>query len=98
MARYIDADAFEKYLNREEWETPDEKWWPEREIGMIMDAMPTADVVEVVHGEWEHLWDAEDGTYKGRCRTCGFVHFFIEGHDAQYNYCPNCGARMDGGR
>ena len=45
MSRYIDAEEFEKYINREEWKTPDEKWWPEREIGMIMDTMPTADVV-----------------------------------------------------
>ncbi len=44
------------------------------------------------HGtEWEHLWDAQDGTFKGRCKKCGFVHFFIEGHDTQYKFCPECG-------
>lgn len=48
MERYIDADALEQYFNREEWRTPDEKWWPERELGLIIDAMSTADVVEVV--------------------------------------------------
>lgn len=41
--------------------------------------------------EWEHLWDAPDGTVKGRCKKCGFVHFFIEGHDGQYKFCPECG-------
>ena len=41
--------------------------------------------------EWEHLWDAPDGTYKGRCKKCGFVHFFIENHDGQYRFCPSCG-------
>ena len=41
--------------------------------------------------EWEHLWDAPDGTFKGRCKKCGFVHFFIEGHNAQYKFCPECG-------
>lgn len=41
--------------------------------------------------EWEHLWDAPDGTFKGRCKKCGFVHFFIEGHDTQYKFCPECG-------
>ena len=41
--------------------------------------------------EWEHLWDAPDGTFKGRCKKCGFVHFFIEGHDEQYKFCPECG-------
>lgn len=41
--------------------------------------------------EWEHLWDAPDGTFKGRCKKCGFVHYFIEAHDAQYCFCPACG-------
>ena len=41
--------------------------------------------------EWEHLWDAPDGTFKGRCKKCGFVHFFIEGHGEQYKFCPECG-------
>lgn len=94
MSRYIDADAFKR--NNADLLHCDFPYLCEDTLEEIIDAMPTADVVEVVHGEWEHLWDAEDGTYKGRCRTCGFVHFFIEGHDAQYNYCPNCGARMDG--
>ena len=44
--------------------------------------------------EWEHLWDAPDGTFKGRCKKCGFVHFFIEGHDSQYNFCPECGRKV----
>lgn len=45
MSNYIDADGFEKYLNREEWGTPDEKWWPESEIGTIIAILPVADVV-----------------------------------------------------
>ena len=44
--------------------------------------------------EWEHLWDAPDGTFKGRCKKCGFVHFFIERHDEQYKFCPECGRRI----
>ena len=44
--------------------------------------------------EWEHLWDAPDGTFKGRCKNCGFVHFFIEGHDTQYKFCPECGRKV----
>lgn len=43
--------------------------------------------------DWEHLWDAPDGSYKGRCRNCGFMHVFIEGHDMQYIFCPSCGER-----
>lgn len=58
MSRYIDADAFEKYFNREEWKTPDEKWWPEREIGMVFDLFSTADVVEVIRCKDCENWDA----------------------------------------
>ena len=40
---------------------------------------------------WKHLWDAPDGSFKGRCESCGFVHFFVERHDSQYRFCPQCG-------
>lgn len=90
MSRYIDAEEFEKYINREEWKTPDEKWWPEREIGIIMDAMPTADVKEVVHGEWKA--NKLFGFKIFDCSNCG-IHI-----ETRWNYCPHCGARMDGGR
>ena len=42
---------------------------------------------------WEHIWDAPDYTFKGRCKNCGFIHYFIQGHDAQYRFCPQCGER-----
>lgn len=28
------------------------------------------------------------------CNKCDFRTFAIEGHFAQYNYCPSCGAKM----
>lgn len=31
--RLIDADALEKYMKRDEWGTPDERWRPESEFG-----------------------------------------------------------------
>ena len=40
---------------------------------------------------WNVLGKLDDGTYKGKCGNCGFVHYFIEGHDAQYRFCPQCG-------
>ena len=67
---------------------------PINELYDILEQMPSAQP-ERNMGEWEHLWDAPDGTYKGRCAKCGFVHVFIDGHNAQYNYCPHCGARME---
>ena len=29
-----------------------------------------------------------------QCDQCGFIVNAVEGHMAQYNYCPNCGADM----
>ena len=49
----------------------------------------------VKHGEWiEQDWD--DGVYK--CSACGEEWCFMEGtpENNYTNYCPNCGARMDG--
>lgn len=48
-------------------------------------------LIRLKNNGWEHLWDAPDGSYKGRCRKCGFVTVFTEGHDTQYRYCPSCG-------
>jgi len=56
-----------------------------------------ADALELLNEQdktintWHHLWDAPDGSFKARCSNCGFVHFFVQGHDAQYRFCPQCG-------
>lgn len=69
-------------------------------IDMIEDA-PAADVAPVVHGLWEKepssfwRWTPSGAvavartTY--RCGLCG------RGTAVKSNYCPNCGAMMDGG-
>lgn len=50
-------------------------------------SVPAADVVEVRHGRWIGK------TYK--CSLCGKWVDPLQG-DADMNYCPNCGAKMDG--
>ena len=60
MARYIDADKIEPFINREEWDTPDERWRPESEFGRFVDAIPTADVQPVIHGHWVKVINKED--------------------------------------
>lgn len=54
-----------------------------------IEKIPNADVVEVKHGKWITL-EAEIGLYS--CSLCG--HKILR---AECNYCPNCGAKMDGG-
>lgn len=56
----------------------------------ILDDIPTADVAPVVHGRWV---DAGRGI-----KACSNCNHGIKEHMACVNhYCPNCGARMDGG-
>ena len=60
----------------------------------IMQEQPTVDAVEVVrHGFW--CWITED-IY--RCDNCGEMSHVKEVMgNPDWNYCPNCGAKMDGG-
>ena len=57
----------------------------------IIDDSPTVDAVEVVHGRWEDAKHAY-GFFSPKCSVC---HQFNKYHE-RYNYCPNCGAKMDG--
>ena len=50
---------------------------------------PAVDARPVVHGEWIELHE-ENGHEVGTCSHCRHVRIVD-------NYCPNCGALMDGG-
>ena len=56
---------------------------------------PTADVVEVRHGEWV-VKKLNNPFYESKkaphCSECNYMCFI------RYDYCPNCGAKMDGER
>ena len=45
---------------------------------------PTVDAVEVVHGRWL------EGNSRQPCSVCRYRGM------KSWNYCPNCGAKMDG--
>jgi hypothetical protein len=64
----------------------------------IVDAN-TVDAVEVVHGKWE-IRDDGYGCELMCCSVCKSE--FYDGDndtvDCLHNYCPNCGAKMDGER
>lgn len=51
-------------------------------------SMPTEDVQEVRHGKWKR----KNGIFC--CSECNY-QFETEGYIAFFNYCPNCGAKMD---
>ena len=58
--------------------------------------MPAADVAEVVHEKW--LLDRWPSWPHRECSRCKImIPRTKEVADQYWQYCPNCGARMDGG-
>lgn len=64
-----------------------------------IDAAPAVDAVPVVHARWEIITDDYDCEMMC-CSACKSE--FYDGDndtvDCLHNYCPNCGAIMDGKR
>ena len=63
-----------------------------------VDFQPAADVAPVVHGRWVqviHHVEFEDGFVDRIYECCSRCHE-PNGRKTS-NYCPNCGAKMDGG-
>lgn len=62
-----------------------------------VDAQTAADVALVVHGCFEPCFD-ENGNWRqgfAKCSNCGKEYYAqVINH---FGYCPNCGAKMDGG-
>ena len=92
MARYVDVEGFPKLFDAEYKKTRELIEQGETHLDNLAEGfleadrvirnLPTADVVEVKHGEW--LLD-------GRCSEC--LENPLTTHK---NFCPNCGAKMDG--
>lgn len=58
-----------------------------------------ADVSPVHHGRWEDSIDEWFGTDVYTCSKCRESYVLVEGTPKEnlWHYCPNCGAKMDGG-
>lgn len=64
-----------------------------------LEGLPTADVRENVHGYWMPALDYSNGNEDIECSACGewFKSIELCGRFGEPNYCPCCGAKMDGG-
>lgn len=74
-------------------------WAKGLEPSQYIEALPAANVAPVVHGRWD---DSGRYTFPGggtavRCTECGCALTESEYHLNNWNYCPVCGAKMDGG-
>lgn len=61
----------------------------------LLAEIPAADVVPVVHGRFVHDGPRfAGGVDWWHCSSCGRV---VSGVETRFDYCPHCGAKMDGG-
>ena len=91
---YISREAALKDFEASNAENP--RWTPQR-VKTLLLRQPAADVAEVVHGQW--LLDSRWPSWQHReCSRCKITfQRTTEVEDQYWQYCPNCGARMDGG-
>ncbi len=65
-------------------------YWVFDAVISVLEKASTVDAVEVVHGRWDRVKFFANATLH-HCSICGQAEI------KTYNYCPNCGAKMDGG-
>lgn len=92
MARYIDAEKLKCSIDSEtdsifDWDMTIEELY--YNLCKLVDDEPTADVQEVQHGEWKN----QEPGYRIADFMCSVCH---SESDKLFDYCPDCGARMDG--
>ena len=107
MADYIDRQAAIDALGERPmvWTSDDDYSLGERNQydidRLAIETVPSADVQPVRHGKWEERKVADknciDEWQTACCSVCHKYHttpymYYFD----NYNYCPNCGARMDG--
>lgn len=106
MAKYLDSGAFQAALVRKQCGPANQRYtdgWNDclLRVKSMVSKAPAADVAPVVHGLWEEepssfwRWTPSGAVVVARttyrCGLCG------RGTAVKSNYCPNCGAKMDGG-
>ena len=98
MTEYIEREAISEEIRKYYYKNPPNFSYGEgfdrgldRAQRAILDA-PAADVAPVRHGDWEIVLGSNGNEYM--VCTCCRVSQDLTG---VFTYCPNCGARMDGG-
>lgn len=103
MAEYIERDAAANIFEVPMWRGYSEPYTFEAHLAMVAVAklireeigkILASDVAPVVHGRLEYIPQTINTLSRLRCSVCGWWTLDPSVDDA-YNYCPNCGARMD---
>lgn len=91
MVEYIDREAANLALAEQGFD------WDKAKQALA--SVPATDVVPVVHGRWDDSgrYTFPSGAAAVRCTNCGCALTESEYRLNNWNYCPVCGAKMDGG-
>ena len=82
MAKYINCDAFLEHMKRTNIYF---------DVKFEIENFPAADVAPVAHSRWNETGGLLE------CQNCGEIYCVLGGNEGKaWNYCPDCGARMDG--
>ena len=92
MAEYIELEILLKKNFYSENCNSEENRWNDYAIKDIIRHIPAADVAPVKHGHWIQI-----DKNKCECSDCGIIVLIAVYPHGDKNYCPNCGAKMDGG-
>jgi len=90
--RLIDADAFKSYIDCGHLRSPNELCFSELDVVRMLDKQPTVDAEAVQHGRWDYQGDG--WLFCENCKK----YIVVVSCNGDLNYCPNCGAKMDGGK
>ena len=99
MAEYIDLEATLREIERRESLMVGDKTISVDALKRFLLNRPAADVVPVVHGRWDDSgrYTFPSGDVAVRGTNCGCALTKSEYRLYTWNYCPICGAKMDGG-
>jgi hypothetical protein len=87
----ISREAAIAYIDVGHLRNPTEICFSELDVVRMLDRMPAVDAEYVRHSAWEC---EGDGYFF--CKGCK-KYIVVIGGDANLNFCPNCGAKTDGG-
>lgn len=85
-------DFFDEHIRG--YENCPDKYDATIELKASSHTIPAADVAPVVRGKWNNYGDEYRPDIQ--CCICGQRKPILLGN-FNFNYCPNCGAKMDGG-
>ncbi len=95
MAEYIERENLLKRFNIDDMMNVNRTLISLREARETISNFPAADVAPVRHGRWTMSSDRPDTII---CSCCDSAFDVWKADIKRHNYCPNCGARMEGAK